>query len=241
MKCADMSMEMIQHLALRCTDRRALKLRNYTGKVPADSGDYFAVPAKTEVMKRYWRAAKKDLRDRELRGGSYPGDVGHVSIGGKRFSYFPRSGMLVREDFEKWAEANHASYTKMDGSERDSTRPVRQEDVGDDSDFALAKEARRIARDLKPAGQIYPVQAWNTEFQMRADLNVLVSAFKDCLAQGECFPLLKADCDLLAAKIAYRQRKFAQAKTHLVNLAAAALKAAMFVQEHHSTNEDQNN
>lgn len=234
MKISEMTAEQIRHLALRLNDSGKMPLAKMEPIQALRAGNFWAWVAKTEECKKYWRAAKADLRQRELNGTSYKGDAGHVTIGGRRFTFYPTSGMIVRDDFATWCEAHFGDYFFPTGRLRAEQKPHETKEVGDDSDFALAKEVRKLARDMAGSTQIYPPQAYHTEFQMRHDLMTLVGALEDCRKQGELYPLLKADCDLLAAKIAYRQRKYAEAKERLLNLSAAALKAAMFIQEHHN-------
>ena len=170
----------------------------------------------------------------QLNGTSYPGDAGRVTINGRRFTYHPASGMIVRDDFALWAEAHYGDYFFPTGKLRAEPKPERQADVEVDQQLHMWKDIRGRAQKLQNVHRFYPELAWHDEWTMRNDLQTLVGAFKDCLAQGECYPVLKCDCDLLAAKIAYRQKKFAQCKDHLLNLAAAAMRAALLVQEKHA-------
>lgn len=233
MKASEMGAEMLRHLSLRCNDTRAIVLKKPTGAVQADSGDYFCFNARSEALRRYWKAAKKDLLARELNGGSYAGDVGHVLIGGKRFSFFPKSGMLVRDDFARWAEANWQRFCRMDGRPIE-TKPEQQDDVAVDPALHMWKDIRKRAQALGAPAKFYADGMWHEEYVMRDDLRKLSTALETCRKRGEFYPMLKADCDLLAAKIAYRRREFAKAKGYLLELAAVAMRAALFVQQAHA-------
>lgn len=231
----DMTADQIRHLALKLNDSGKMPLAKMKPIDALRAGNFWAWVARAEECRVYWRAAKADLRKRELNGTSYPGDVGHVTINGRRFSYYPTSGMIVRDDFATWCEAHFGDFYFPTGKLRAEKRPERQEDVEVDAQLHMWKDIRARAQKLQNVNRFYPELAWNDEWTMRHDLQTLVGAFKECLAQGECYPVLKCDCDLLASKIAYRQKKFAQCKDHLLDLAAAAMRAALLVQEKHST------
>lgn len=237
MNACEMCAEMLRHLALRCADTGAIKLRKPAGKVLADSGDFFAWPARSEPLRDYWRAAKKDLRDRELglktATDLYHGPHGRVRIGGKMFSLFDRSGMLVRDDFARWAEANWQRFCRMDGRPVE-TKPEQQDDVAVDPALHMWKDIRKRAQALEAPAKFYADGMWHEEYVMRDDLRKLSTALETCRKRGEFYPILKADCDLLAANIAYRKRDYAKAKGYLLELAAVAMRAALYVQQAHA-------
>lgn len=241
MKISEMTADQIRHLALKLNDSGKMPLAKMQPIDALRSGNFWAWVARTEECKRYWRAAKADLRKREINGTSYNGDAGHVTINGKRFSFYPASGMIVRDDFATWCEAHFGDYFFPTGRMRAEPKPERQEDVEVDAALHMWKEIRARAQKLDNVHRFYPDAAWHDEWTMRRDLQALVGAMADCAKHGELYPVLKCDCDLLASKIAYRQKKFAQCKDHLLNLAAAAMRAALLVQEHHAAKEEQTN
>lgn len=239
MKISEMTAEQIRHLALRLNDSGKMPLAKMEPIQALRAGNFWAWVAKTEECKKYWRAAKADLRQREINGTSYKGDAGHVTIGGRRFTFYPTSGMIVRDDFATWCEAHFGDYFFPTGKLKKEHKPESEPDVVVEEHLKMWKEIRKRALDLKDVHFFYPEQAWHEEFDMRRDLMTLVGAFTDCVAQGELYPALKCDCDLLAAKIAYRKKEYAKAKDRLLDLAAAAMRAALLVQEKHAAKEVQ--
>ena len=234
MKAREMTGDQLRHMALRCP----IKLKKTAGMVPADSGDFFAVVAKSEPMKRYWKAAKKDLLDRQMAGRSYEGDVGRVVIGGRKFSLFPKSGMLVREDFEVWCDANWRTALKLDGSEKESTKPLRQEDVKVDELMHVWKDIRGRALKIDDFDLLMKPEEWNTEWSMKKTLSQYSLQIAADEKRGRHYAVQKIQADLLAGLIAYKVRNYADAIGFFKDLAATALKTAKWIGDRHAKAED---
>lgn len=226
----DMTADMIRACALRCP----LKLPGGNGvvRVNAATGDWFAYPAKSEPVKRWRKVCIDDLRQRELRGGSYPGDVGHCVIGGKRFSLYPRSGMLVRDDFALWAEAHidecwdfHLHRERL--PEKDPTG----EEIAQDTIQELSHKSRMRARKLLEVTDLLAPGTWNSLYDMKKAMAEYAVEIRRDEVNGRFYVGSKILADHLAANIAYRSKKYADCIDFLLSLSAAALKAAQFVQE----------
>lgn len=229
-KVIDMTADMIRACSMRCP----IKLPHGKGvvRVSADSGDWFAYPAKTEVTKRYRKACIDDLRSREVRGGSYAGDVGHCLIGGKRFSLYPKSGMLVRDDFALWAESHFDEcWDERLHRERLPERDTTGEDVEQETAIEISKRVRQRVHKLSEVTDLIEPGAWNSLYDMRKAMSEYAVAIHKSELNGHLFVGTKILADHLAATIAYREKHYADAVDFFVDLAAGAIKAAQFVQE----------
>lgn len=229
MKIGDMTTDMIMACALKCP----IKLPHGKGavKVEAGSGDWFAYRAKTELTKRWRKACIEDLRQRELRGGSYPGDVGHCVIGGKKFSLYPKSGMLIRDDFALWAEAHIDEIWDFHlHRQRLPDKPPENETVTVDPQLKMFKDIRQRALKMKDVDDLVEPGLWNTQYDMKKTLSEYALDIKRNERNGRVYISVKMLADLLAAQIAYREKHYSDSISFFLDLSADALKAAQFIQ-----------
>lgn len=229
MKISDMTPDMIMACALKCP----IKLPHGKGavKVEASSGDWFAYRAKTEVTKRWRKACIEDLRQRELRGGSYPGDIGHCVIGGKKFSLCPKSGMLVRDDFALWAEAHIDECWDFHlHRQRLPEKDVSGDEIEQETIQQLSHSARTRARKIRDIDDLVEPSLWNTQYDMKKTLSEYVLDIERNEANGRMYISVKVLADLLAAQIAYREKKYSDSIGFFLDVSADALKAAQFIQ-----------
>lgn len=230
MKITEMSYDQIKACVLKCP----LTLPKADGSVPVSSGNFFAYPANNEVMKKYKRLAKKDLFERQIRGGSYDGDLGHVVIGGKKFSYYPKSSAIIRDDFAMWVDANWHKALNADGSERESTKPLRQDDVEVVPIHRHSLTAKARCQDLSEPTDLIDADAWNTLYDMKHRLQKYITEMTYDEHNGRHYIVTKIQADLLAAMIAHKERNYARAIDEFLWVAAAALKAADYESRMHA-------
>jgi len=230
MKLCDFTLDMFKACALHCP----FKLKKFDGQVPAASGNWWVMPAKNESVKKWTRLAKKDLFDREIRGGSYEGDNGHVTIGGHKFTYYRKGSVLVRDDFGTWVENNWRRFLKEDGTERESTKPLRVEEVEAVPVSRHSLTAKVRCQDMKEPTGLIPEESWNTTY----DMNLQFQRYCAEIARDEHFNqfyvITRLNADLLAAMISHKERNYPQAIERFLFVAAAALKAADYESRMHS-------
>lgn len=231
MKIDEMTFDNVKSLALRCP----IQLPKKTGKVPLKEGQFLAYAANTEEMWRYTKAAKRDLFDREMRGGSYAGDHGNVTIGGYKFVlYKTKPATLIREDFAKWIEANWHKVLNNDGSERQSTKPLRSEDVRCIPISMHALQARLRAKDMAEPTELIPEESWNTQFEMEEHLHRYHAELERDRKAGRHYVVTRLNGLLLAAMAQHRRRNYAEAVDNFLSVAACAIKAAEYEARMHS-------
>lgn len=232
MKTFEMTADQIRAGALKCP----IQLKKKVGVQTAASGDYFAMPARHEAMKPYWRMAKKDLLDRELRGGSYKGDVGHVVIGGHRFSLYPKSQMLVRDDFALWCDAHSDEFLSFDGRERLSDSiPEEQKIEMVDTNLHQWKDIRKRAMSMGLTCMARE-GTWNTVYDMKQTLSQYAIEIARDSKEGRRYAVLKMQADMLAGLIAFREKHMKDAVNFFLELSAAALASARMIQEENNEN-----
>lgn len=231
MKAAQMTDAMFRAASLKCP----IPLPGGKGavKVPAESGNWFAWTAKSEVLKRYRKVAINDLRTRQLRGGSYDGDVGHVVIGGKRFSLYPHSGMLVRDDFAQWCEANFLEFWDPQNHRERLPPEPKGRTVEVRETLKIWKDIRKRALEMDPPTGLMHESAYNSLWDMKHGLADYDAEIKADRKRGASYASTKIIADQLAATIAYRQKMYADAIDFYLDCAAACLRAALFVQQKH--------
>lgn len=229
MRAVDFTAEQFRAAALKCP----IKLNEGKGPVRVDvtTGRWFAYPAKTELTKRYWKLCKQDLLTRQLRGGSYDGDVGTCVIGGKRFGFYPKSGMLVREDFALWCEAHYAEFwdagRKREALPEEPSGPA----ITIDPQLKIWKDIRNRALALWPVTGIMRESSFNSMYDMEHALaEYSIEMQRDAKAK-RFYVSTKILADQLAATIAFRQKHYSDAMRFYMDCAAAALKAALWIQE----------
>ena len=230
-RATDLNDSQIRHLALKCP----IKLPQGNGpvKVPADSGDWLAYPAKTEVTKKYRKRCIEDLRQRELRGGSYKGDVGHCVIGGKKFSLYPKSGMLMRDDFALWCEANAEKHLDPFGRPRKVEAPERDETVTVDTQLKIWKDIRARAMKLPAVTDLLAEDMFLEMYRLKEQLAHDVLRMRAEKKTGNFYSFLKVDADVTASIVALKEKKWSDAIDFMLEAASALLVSARFVQERH--------
>lgn len=183
------------------------------------------------MTKRWRKACIEDLRQRELRGGSYPGDVGHCVIGGKKFSLYPKSGMLIRDDFALWAEAHIDEVWDFNlHRQRLPDKPPENETVTVDPQLKMFKDIRQKALKMKDVDDLVEPGLWNTQYDMKKTLSEYALDIKRNERNGRVYISVKMLADLLAAQIAYREKHYSDSISFFLDLSADALKAAQFIQ-----------
>ena len=238
-KVTELSRDALNALVYDCvTRKKAIVLPTAKGRVGIDqvlAGDWIAYNAKSEEVKRFAKAAKRDLLQRELRGGSYPGDVGHVVIGGKKFSLYPKCGCLVRDDFVVWAESprNWDAVLTPTGKIRESTKPLTTDEVKVDELLHIWKHIRAGAMKLRQPTKLMMDGEWNTVFDMRHTLSQYAGQIQSAEKAGCFYPVSKVQADMLAGLIAYRERKYGDAIDFFLDMGATAVKIARWIQETH--------
>lgn len=230
-KMIDMTADMVRACAMRCPIKLPSSSKGIV-RVNAETGDWFAYPAKTEITKRWRKVCIEDLRQREMRGGSYVGDVGHCVIGGKKFSLYPKSGMLIRDDFALWCESHidecwdfHLHRERL--PEKDPTGDVIEQETA----IEISKKVRQRVHKIAEVTDLIEPGAWNSLYDMRNAMAEYAVAIHKSELGGHLFIGTKILADHLAATIAYREKKFSDSVDFFVDIAAGAIKAAQFVQE----------
>lgn len=230
-KIIDMTADMIRAGSLRCP----LKLphsQNGVVRVDASTGDWFSWPAKSEPVRKWRKICIDDLRQRELRKGSYPGDVGHCVICGKRFSLYPKSSMLVRDDYALWAEAHFDEFwDEKLHRERLPERDQTGEEVEQETAIEISKRVRQKVRQMREVTDLLEPGTWNSVYDMKRSLAEYAVSIRASEKNGWFFVGTKILADQLAATIAYREKHYSDAAEFFVEAAAAAMKAAQFIQE----------
>jgi hypothetical protein len=230
MKIDEMTYDNIKSLALRCP----ISLPKSNGSVGVKTGDWLSYPAKSEEVRRFYKQAKRDLLEREMRGGSYDGDHGRVMIGGKRFVLYrttPHS--LIREDFANWIESNWQKVLTKDGKERQSTKPLRTDEVKPLPVGNFAMQARMRAKDLNEPTELIPEESWNSQFDMAKTLHRFHDEIERDRKRGQCYVVTRLQAVLLAAMAQHRRRNYAEAVDAFITVAACAIKAAEFEAKMH--------
>lgn len=230
-KIDELTFDQVKTLALRCT----IQLPKRTGLVPLDRGEFLAYAAKAEEIRRYTKIAKRDLFDRELRGGSYPGDHGHVTIGGKRFTLYKTTPpTLIRDDFALWIEANWHKVLNSDGSERKSNKPLRVDSVKCLPINMHALQAKTRAKELNDPTDLIHEDAWNSQYDMEEQLHRYHAEIEHDRKDGKSYIVTRLNGVLLAAMSNHRQRKYAEAVDCFISVAACAIKAAEYEARMHA-------
>lgn len=233
MKLCEMTLDMLRACSLKCP----LKLKQHADGTPASSGDWWVMPAKNEAVWKYTKLAKKDLFDRELRGASYKGDFGHVTIGSHKFTFYPFGSVLVRDDFGTWVENNWHKALKEDGTERESNRPTHAAEVEVIPVARQALTAKYRVGELSEPTDLIHADAWNTLYDMKLRFQRYLAEQKRDNAHGEFYVVSLIQSDLLAAMISHRERNYPEAIDRFVWIAAAALKAADYEARMHEKKE----
>lgn len=231
MKIDEMTFDNVKSLALRCP----IQLPKKNGLTPVKAGKFLAYAANSEEVRRFTKAAKRDLFDRELRGGSYPGDHGHVTIGGHKFTLFKTTPpSIIRDDFANWIEANWHKVLNADGSERQSTKPLRVEEVQCLPIGCHALQARVRAKELTDPTDLIHEDAWNTQYVMEEELHRYHAEIERDRKAGRSYIVTRLQGVLLAAMAQHRRRNYAEAVDNFISVAACAIKAAEFEARMHS-------
>ena len=238
-KVSELTRDALNALVHECVVRKkAIALPTSTGKVGIDqihAGNWIAWNAKAEEIKRFAKAAKHDLLARQMRGGSYEGDVGRVAIGGKRFCLYPKCGCLVREDFVVWAESpkNWDSVLTPTGKIRESTKPLTTGEVKVDELLHIWKDIRGRAMKMQTPTKLMMDGEWNPVFDMKRTLAQYSAQIADAAKHDCFFPVSKVQADILAGLIAYRERNYADSIDFFLDMGATAVRIARWIQERH--------
>lgn len=231
MKIDEMTFDQVKSLALRCPITPP-KAKTTT---PVKAGTFLAMPARGEEVRRFYKIAKRDLFDRQIRGGSYEGDHGHVVIGGHKFTlYRTKPETLIRDDFAAWIEANWHKVLTNDGKERQSTKPLRVDDLPCLSISRHALEAKCRAKGLAEPTELIHEDSWNTQYEMEVQLHRYNAEIERDRKAGRSYIVTKLQGVLLAAMAQHRQRNYAEAVDDFISVAACAIKAAEFEARMHS-------
>lgn len=227
----DMTADQFRAAALKCP----IKLAEGKGPVKVDvsTGRWFAYPAKTEVTKRYWKLCKQDLLNRQLRGGSYDGDIGHCMIGGKWFGFYPKAMMLVREDFALWCEAHFAEFWNERANMEKLPEAPQGETITIDTNLKIWKDIRARALKLRTPTGLLHESSYSSMYDMKHALAEYTLELKRDEQAGRFYVSTKILADQLAATIAYREKQYSDAMDFYLECAAAALKAALHIQATH--------
>ena len=235
MKVHEMSADTLRHLALKCADTKGIRLHKYVGAVPAASGDWLIQPARSEAVKRWWRLAKKDLADRQngvkRATDKFHGDFGRVEIGGKMFTYYPKSDMLVRDNFAVWAEANFDRFVRPCGSPKpEDGEPESVERIGRvDNWHTLWKRVLSMLKGIR-ANALMKKGEWNSEWDMRTFMTRYAMEIAKDDARGEYYTVSHIRADMLKGNIAYVKKDFRTAVEAYLSAAAACIATARFIQ-----------
>ena len=143
MKTNDLTLDQIAAISLRCP----MKMPQGNSYKDILAGEFFFMPegaaldpvrlewikfneqSLAEFAKPFRKAALADLQDRRAKGASYEGDLGHVKIGGKAFTYYPGPKAIVRDGFAQWIDANGDRLVRKDGNLAETTKALHQADV----------------------------------------------------------------------------------------------------------------
>ena len=234
MKVHEMSADTLRHLALKCADTKGIRLPKYVGPVPAASGDWLIQPARSEAVKRWWRLAKKDLADRQNGVKSatdkFHGDFGRVEIGGKMFTYYPNSDMLVRDNFAVWAEANFDRFVLPCGGPKQDAEPEERERISRVENWiTLWKRIRSRLTGIKVSAMMKKGE-WNSEWDMRTFMTRYAMEIAKDDAKGEYYSVSHIQADMLKGNIAYVNKDFRTAVESYLSAAAACIATARFIQ-----------
>lgn len=231
MKIDEMTFDNVKSLALRCP----IQLPRKNGLTPVKAGQFLAYTAKSEEVRRFYKIAKRDLFDRQVRGGSYDGDHGHVTIGGHKFTlYRTTPPALIRDDFATWIEANWHKVLTNDGRERQSTKPLRVEEVECLPIGRHAIQARFRAKELNEPTELVHEDAWNSQYDMEEQLHRYHAEIERDRKAGKSYIVTRLQGVLLAAMAQHRRRNYAEAVDNFISVAACAIKAAEFEARMHS-------
>ena len=230
MNAVDFTIDQWKVCALKCP----LKLPKHDGPVDVRTGNWWLMPAKNEIVKKYVKQCKKDIFEREIRKTMYEGYLGQTVIGGHQFVYCPKGPVIVRVDFFDWCSRNWHKALNADGTERDSNKPLHDDNVRQETLGFISFQAKSRAKDLPEVTDLIHKDAWNPLYDMRLHLQNYVKEMARDKAAGNHFIVTKVQADTLAAMVAYKERDYQKAIDGFVWVAAAALKAAEFVAAKHS-------
>lgn len=232
MKINDMLPIHFEVLACHCKIQLPKKLE--TGRPNLADGQWFVFGAKTELTRKYRKACIEDLRSREMRGGSFPGDTGKCKIGGKTFIHYPKANVLCREDFVRWAEAHWSEYISPDGRIKTSSKPKKQEDVIPLPINRHALEVKVRAKELEMPTDIVEHETLADVYALKKELLKLGLELDNDKRRGKSFAATLIRATFLAAIIEHKERNYADAVSLFLDLAACALKAAEYEALEHS-------
>lgn len=230
MKTNDFTYDEIAALSLRCP----MKMPECTSYQDILDGSFYFLPAGKEEMKPFRKAALADLQDRRAKGASWEGDLGHVKIGGKKFTYYPGPKAIISDHFANWIDANAHRLVRKDGKLAESTKALHQDDV-------KAVPYARQSLTAKFRAQDLPEPRFDL---VREEASIIG---KLTMAPGIEAKLGKKTFELdymmgieQAKALAYfHQRSYAKSIDHFVWVAAIALKAAECIARMHEKTDNE--
>lgn len=224
MKTNELTLDEISTLSLRCP----MKMPENISYEEVRAGAFFFLPANNEVMKPYRKAALADLQERRMKGVSYESDLGHVTIGGKRFTYYPGPKAIIRDSFAQWIDANAHRLVRKDGNLAGTTKPLRQDDVKSVPWSRQSLTAKARAQDLPEPTFGLPKGAAAMAGKCALAPDITTTLGKKTFDVQSMFAI-----EWMKAFAFYHQRSYAKSIDHFVWIAAIALKAAEHIARMH--------
>ena len=224
MKTNDFTYDEIAALSLRCP----MKMPERTSYQDILAGSFNFMPAGKEEMKPFRKAALADLQDRRAKGASYEGDLGHVKIGGKAFTYYPGPKAIIRDHFAQWIDAHGDRLVRKDGNLAQSTKALHQDDV-------KAVPYARQSLTAKARAQDLPEPTFDL---VRGEASLVGSAammpsIKEKLGKKTFDVTTMMSTESAKALAFFHQRSYAKSIDHFLWVAAIALKAAECIARMH--------
>ena len=228
MKTNELTLDQIASISLRCP----MKMPECTSYQDILAGSFYFLPAGKEEMKPFRKAALADLQDRRAKGASWEGDLGHVKIGGKAFTYYPGPKAIVRDHFAQWIDANAHRLIRKDGKLAETTKALHQDDV-------KAVPYARHSLTAKTRAQELPEPTFDLTkdgASMAAQTSMLPGvAGKIGKKTFETTTMMSVE--VAKAYAYFHQRSYAKSIDHFLWVAAIALKAAECIARMHEKTE----
>ena len=228
MKTNDLTLDQLAAISLRCP----MKMPQGNSYKDILAGEFFFMPAGNEEMKPFRKAALADLQDRRAKGASYEGDLGHVKIGGKAFTYYPGPKAIVRDGFAQWIDANGDRLVRKDGNLAETTKALHQADVKAVPYARQSLTAKSRAQDLPE-----PTFDLGRDTAGMIGSAAMMPSVKEKLGKKTFDVATMMSCESAKAFACFHQRSYAKSIDHFVWVAAIALKAAECIARMHEKTE----
>ena len=224
MKTNELTLDQIAALSLRCP----MKMPERTSYQDILAGSFNFMPAGKEEMKPFRKAALADLQDRRAKGASYEGDLGHVKIGGKAFTYYPGPKAIIRDHFAQWIDAHGDRLVRKDGNLAQSTKALHQDDV-------KAVPYARQSLTAKTRAQDLPEPRFDLVREEASIIGKLTMApgIEEKLGKKTFELDYMMGIEQAKALACFHQRSYAKSIDHFLWVAAIALKAAECIARMH--------